>query len=224
MIIGIYLRLLLFLVRSRYIDKTSLKTCINFTHEIGSLLESNNDILFNKLKNVVPNEYINKISDIFNTQYLNCINPIKSISSKYTLEKYINNNFNYIKPIEIILGIDINNKNNIYHYVSILYSLKQYIKHDDVLNMIYRERLNDGIIRDFYDSTNYKNNPLFSNTKNAIQIQLYYDEFTCTHPLNNTSKEYKIGAILSIITLEFHDFFCIMILFNIIDYLVLNIK
>ena len=183
-----------FLVRSRYIDKTSLKTCINFTNEIGSLLESNNDILFNKLKNVVPNEYINKISDIFNTQYLNCINPIKSISSKYSLEKYINNNFNYIKPIEIILGIDINNKNNIYHYVSILDSLKQYIEHDDVLNMIYRERLNDGIIRDFYDSTNYKNNPLFSNTKNAIQIQLYYDEFTCTNPLNNTSKYYKIGA------------------------------
>ena len=27
-----------------------------------------------------------------------------------------------------------------------------------------------------------------------MQVQLYYDEFTCTTPLNPNSKEYKIGA------------------------------
>ena len=65
----------------------------------------------------------------------------------------------------------------------------QFINHGDVLDDIFRDHIDDGIIRDFHDGQNSKNNHLFSKTKNTLQLQLYYNEFTCTNPLNNTARE-----------------------------------
>ena len=143
--------------------------------------------------NSLPSEYSTTIKDIFNTQYVDLIDPLKSISNSYAFNRYISQHFIFIIPTEIIIG-RINNKLHVYHYISILDSLKQFMKHDDVIYDIFRDNIDDGIIRDFHDGQNFKNNPLFSKTKTTLQLQLYYDEFTCTNTLNNTAREYKIGA------------------------------
>ena len=182
-----------YLVHSRYINKISLSTIIKTSSEVANILEANNKTLLTRVINSLPSEYSTTIKDIFNTQYLDLIDPLKSISNSYAFNRYISQHFIFIIPTEIIIG-RINNKLHVYHYISILDSLKQFIKHDDVIDDIFRDNIDDGIIRDFHDGQNFKNNPLFSKTKTTLQLQLYYDEFTCTNPLNNTNREYKIGA------------------------------
>ena len=117
----------------------------------------------------LPQESVKTIHDIFNTQQLTTIDPIKS-SNAYSFDKYVNYNFNYIKPLQIILGINELGKQHVYHYVPILNSLQSFISHDDVLNEIYRSQSNNKIISNFKDDNYFRNNILFSKNYTALQV------------------------------------------------------
>ena len=51
----------------------------------------------------------------------------------------------------------------------------------------------DDIIEDYCDSLQFKNHPLFSNERDALQLQLYYDEVELCNPLGSSAKIHKIG-------------------------------
>ncbi|XP_048042264.1 uncharacterized protein LOC125265811 isoform X1 [Megalobrama amblycephala] len=55
------------------------------------------------------------------------------------------------------------------------------------------------VYNDFCDGSYYKNHPLFSKQPNALQIQLYYDDFESANPLGSKQGIHKIGAIYFIL-------------------------
>ena len=48
---------------------------------------------------------------------------------------------------------------------------------------------------EYRDGSIFKSNDLYKKNNNAIQIQLYYDEFVATNQINNCALSYKICAI-----------------------------
>ncbi|CAC5426219.1 unnamed protein product [Mytilus coruscus] len=53
---------------------------------------------------------------------------------------------------------------------------------------------NDGVLRDYCDGNSYNSNPLFRDDHKALQVTLFFDEFTATNPLGHQIKNYKIGG------------------------------
>ena len=60
---------------------------------------------------------------------------------------------------------------------------------------------NDGILRDYCDSEQYKMHALFGQPGNALLLHCYYDDFQVTNPLGSKTKKHKIG-MLSIMYLQ----------------------
>lgn len=80
-------------------------------------------------------------------------------------------------------------------YVPILDTLKSLLSHNDIFSFaVNNHKSNDTILRDFCDGDLYSANELFANNPTAIQIMLYFDEFTAVNPLGHQIKNYKIGA------------------------------
>ena len=49
------------------------------------------------------------------------------------------------------------------------------------------------IMADVCDGHVFKNHPVFRSSETALQIILYYDEFTAVNPMAPTSRKHKIG-------------------------------
>ena len=64
---------------------------------------------------------------------------------------------------------------------------------------MYSRKVNNDKIIDFSDSLLFKKNKLFKNDPHALQIQLYFDEFTTTNGLNNNAISYSVGDIYFIV-------------------------
>ena len=54
----------------------------------------------------------------------------------------------------------------------------------------------DGVLSDLCDGTYYKNHPLFSRVRNALQIVLYYDDIEVCNPLGSSKKIHKLGKCI----------------------------
>lgn len=54
-----------------------------------------------------------------------------------------------------------------------------------------------GVYENYRDSNSFKNNPLFLKNQNALQIQLFYDDFETVNPLG--SKKGYISWVLYIL-------------------------
>ena len=53
----------------------------------------------------------------------------------------------------------------------------------------------EDVLQDLCDGELFKNHPLFSKRKNAIQIEIFYDDFETSNPLGSIWGIYKVGAI-----------------------------
>ncbi|XP_028412421.1 uncharacterized protein LOC114535241 [Dendronephthya gigantea] len=82
-----------------------------------------------------------------------------------------------------------------FYYVPILKTLESLLKNPDVLREVenghYR---NDGILGDVCDGRLVKRHPIFSSTKNGIQIIAYYDEIEVVNPLGSKTSKHKLGC------------------------------
>ena len=52
----------------------------------------------------------------------------------------------------------------------------------------------DNIKRDYCDGSFYKNHPLFSKDKAALQIIVYYDDIEVANPLGSRAGNHKLGT------------------------------
>lgn len=69
------------------------------------------------------------------------------------------------------------------------------MSHDDIFaHAINNHKSNDGTLRDFFDGEVYERNTLFSDNATALQIMLFFDEFTAVNSLGHQVKNYKIGG------------------------------
>lgn len=119
-------------------------------------------------------------------------NALNNLDSEYKINKFARFSLNYVKPIEYRPE---RNQNDTYQYVPILETIKNLLDHDDIFAYVLNNhKSTDGILRDFCDGDIYSANPLFRENPNAIQIMLFFDEFTAANPLGHQVKNYKIAG------------------------------
>ena len=123
------------------------------------------------------------------------INACQDFSSAKLLHKYVSKHMEYVEPLEMVVG-EVNGVEHTIQYVPILETLKALLKHEDILAQVLQDHTSqDGILRDFCDGYVFKHNPLFQQHRNALQIELYYDDFTITNPIGTHSRKYKLSAV-----------------------------
>ncbi|XP_051741574.1 uncharacterized protein LOC127508052 isoform X1 [Ctenopharyngodon idella] len=136
-------------------------------------------------------------------------NPFTLLNSISKRNSYFTKKWGIVQPVEKVLGVRFDNKKNrttgLYEqvavtdkfaYVPILQTLKNILMHP---NTSYRFKSGipnkNGIYSDIEDGQYIKNHPLFSTEKNALQIQLFYDDFETANPLGSKKGIHKLGGI-----------------------------
>lgn len=103
---------------------------------------------------------------------------------------------NFVKPCEVVLGVKTAGqiKHDTHQYVPILQTLEAVLRHDDVLAQIIQgHKSQNGSISSFTDANLFKDNKLFRRYPNALQLYLYYDDFTVANSLRNR-RDSKLGG------------------------------
>lgn len=80
-------------------------------------------------------------------------------------------------------------------YVPILEMLKFMCQNSEICKLLSETVTNKNRFDDFRDGSYFKSNPLFSKHKNALQIQIYYDDFETANPLGSKRGVHKVGAL-----------------------------
>lgn len=183
-------------LRERY--SANKAACSYVAGEISNLLQVNNEQFAVRVGNAIDGAGSIAEVDIQSAlvEQNNCsIAACEKLASSRKLDSYVINNLNYVPPVQHILNED-NGVSHTMQYVSILETLKSLLKHEDILSEVLTQRLStDGRVRDYCDGTLYQNNALFQNNHIALQVILYFDEFTLTNPYRDRGKNYKISAV-----------------------------
>lgn len=138
------------------------------------------------------------------------------VRSGYQRQKLFEKRDKIISPVEISLGnrTEVNVRNNkrqqvivedTFMYVPLLKTLEKIIRTPELFQYFKTQNSDDKIIRNFADSESFKSNNLFSIYKNAIQLQLFYDDFETVNPLGSKKGVHKLGGIYFILR-NFPDF------------------
>ena len=114
------------------------------------------------------------------------------LNTNYKIEKYLKCNLNYIEPISY--RFDNTSKHHTFHYVSIIDTLSQFLKHPNIQNKLI---LTPNRNVDFYSDV-YNGNKWIHETTSSychINLQFYIDEFSISNPLGSSRSQYKITAV-----------------------------
>jgi hypothetical protein len=154
--------------------------------------------------------------------FLNCLDFTQFFKNTETFAKQIKHNLqnlDYIAPQEIFLGqrVDTVIKNNMdttkvvketFQYFSIIKTLKSIFKFTKIKTIIEAEAQNaNGEIYDSYkDGSEFSSHPFLEKHKNAVRINLYYDDVEVANPIGSKSAVYKIAAFyFTIQNASFHN-------------------
>lgn len=150
-------------------------------------------------------EIQNKIEQKFH----NLKNPFTLLNSEPKRNRHFSKKWGSVEPIEKVLGTRFDSKRNktteTYDqvivtdklaYVPILETLKMILNNPELKDMLKpRDITKEGLYADLRDGSYFKNSPLFSVEKDALQIQLFYDEFETGNPLGSKKGVHKLGAM-----------------------------
>ena len=82
-----------------------------------------------------------------------------------------------------------------YKYVPLLENLTVLMKHDDVLSAILHPPANiPEVLCDYRDGDHFKNNRLFQEHSDALQLFFYFDEFEVANPLGYAKTKHILGG------------------------------
>lgn len=79
-----------------------------------------------------------------------------------------------------------------FSYVSILETINFLFK-NNIEKYFVKEKQNDDL-EHFHDGLLYKNSEFFKNNKNAVELQLYFDEFEVCNPLSSRKGVHELGG------------------------------
>ena len=83
-----------------------------------------------------------------------------------------------------------------FSYFPILETLKTIFDNLQLTNIFKPRHIpKEGVHTEIRDANYLKENPLFSKENDALQIQLFYDDFETANPLGSKMGIYKVGAI-----------------------------
>lgn len=136
-------------------------------------------------------------------------NPFTSLNSETKRNKYFQQKWKTVEPVEKVLGVRFENRKNRctgtydqvvvtdkFAYVPILQTLQCILRNRNFADMLTSRHIpKDGVYFDLQDGLYMKRHPLFSNENFALQIQLFYDDFETVNPLGSKKGIHKLGAV-----------------------------
>lgn len=140
------------------------------------------------------------------------VDPFDCLGSTYKQKKYLEKNYKFIEPREIILGEIaqmvhqngqevLNIKNDKFYYISIIESIKQFLQNKKILRMVMenREPCPHELLLDVWDGSNMRAMQ-FENDVNYIFFEIYYDDLEVCNPLGSRTENlgmfyYRIANI-----------------------------
>lgn len=69
------------------------------------------------------------------------------------------------------------------------------MKNEQVCHEISKSAAESDLYQDFCDGKYYRQHPLFSRSRNAFQIQVYFDDFETSNPLGSKQGIHKLGCL-----------------------------
>lgn len=129
------------------------------------------------------------------------------LNTDYKRTNYIQKSACYVHPQEIILNrseVKKGGKKDVYHYVSVIESLKVLVADTSFKKMISNRVFHeDDKLRDLKDGLHFKSNEFFQNNRDAYTAMLYSDAVEMKNPLGSAKGSYKIVQVfLSICEVE----------------------
>lgn len=136
-------------------------------------------------------------------------NPFTALNSEVKRNKHFKQKWGNVEPVEKVLGTRFDSRRNKttgtydqvvvtdkFAYVPILETLKTIFQNPELPDMVKPRHISkEGVYIDLRDATYLKESPLFSIKKDALQIQLFYDDFETANPLGSKKGLHKLGAI-----------------------------
>lgn len=135
-------------------------------------------------------------------------NPFVDFNTETKRMKYLKAKWGVVEPLEIILGIryDIRRDKgtgtysqvpvkDTFVYIPILETIKFICHNTEICKLLSQMVPDNNKYEDFRDGSYFKTHPLFSKHKNALQIQIYYDDFETANPLGSKRGVHKVGAL-----------------------------
>ena len=150
-----------------------------------------------------------EIKNKMEQSFQNLENPFTSLNSETKLSKHFREKWRLIEPVQKVLGTRFDSRRNkttgtydqvivtdSFSYVSILETLKSIFQNPEIADMFKpRHASKEGVYADMRDATYFKESPLFSKENDALQIQLFYDDFETANVLGPKRGLHKLGAI-----------------------------
>nr|XP_055035659.1 uncharacterized protein LOC129423418 isoform X1 [Misgurnus anguillicaudatus] len=84
--------------------------------------------------------------------------------------------------------------NETFIYIPLLKTLEFIFRNDEICHLMQEKQQSD-MYQDFCDGQYYKKHPLYSSHNNALQIQIYYDDFETANPLGSKQGIHKLGCL-----------------------------
>lgn len=138
----------------------------------------------------------------------NLENPLSDINTETKWNTFFGEKCRLVDPTEIALGVRYDTRKNKtsgtyghvsltdkFVYVPLLETLKFIFSNKDIYSHFVQSSGISGLYTDFCDGNYFKDHQLFSKVKNALQIQLFFDEFETANPLGSKHGLHKVGNI-----------------------------
>ncbi|XP_056466516.1 uncharacterized protein LOC130405457 [Gadus chalcogrammus] len=183
---------------------------------VGSMEELVDDIHAHAKETVVEclsseasGDTLKKVQDCFGQ----LDNPFSSLNTESKRKKHLEEKWKIVEPVEYILGLRFDTRrdrttgtyrqvpvNDKFMYVPIMGSLSSMFRNRELSNSFQKTKPHqEGFYRDVNDGSYFRNHILFSQQENALQIQLYYDDFETANPLGSKKGIHKLGCIYFIL-------------------------
>ena len=193
-----HLTIVMLSLREKY--NVSETACSFVAQQIQSLVNLTSDQIVSKIEREQLDPAIGiDLQEILHQQMQPINDACQDLSSAKLLHKYVKQHMGYVEPVELIVG-EVNGVSHSMQYVPILHTLKALLQHEDILAQVLQGHASQyGVLRDFCDGDVFQHNPLFQQHRWALQIELYYDDFTVTNPLGTRCRDYKLSAVYFIL-------------------------
>ena len=136
-------------------------------------------------------------------------NPFTALNSVSKRDVHFRNKWTIVDPVEVVLGTRFENRKSKitgmydqivvtdkFSYIPILQTLRSIFNNVNVPSALKSNHaFKDGIYADLIDGIHMKSHTLFSSEKQAIQIQLFFDEFETANALGSKKGLYKLGGL-----------------------------
>ena len=190
------------ILRFRENSKMPYKTCDTVLESIGTVLVKKDDVIKSKLKSLLAKENLDisateRVSNALQEECCQINDIIAELSDHRTLNNYVETNMPMTEPVEYVLGepSKANKKTDTMQYVPLLDILENLLKNEDTFAEIMQHTEHtDGKLRDLSDGAHFQNHRFWSANESALQIILYFDEFTAVNPIGPHAKKYKFAA------------------------------